>query len=178
MTHFSFSKSFLTLSLTGLSLSSAWALNIKDVPIQHVTVYPNGALIERQVPVRAGEKLITLEGLPAIFDIAALKVQSQNIDVTAVTHLDSALNKPSGRESAQLKQHIKQLEQQIAKLSAQIQAAELQNKFLGAACKWIPGGRLPDEDIEAVIDSSHLKSHQDLVVSPIKFKEYFNYEFH
>ncbi len=131
MTHFSFSKSFLTLSLTGLSLSSAWALNIKDVPIQHVTVYPNGALIERQVPVRAGEKLITLEGLPANFDIAALKVQSQNIDVTAVTHLDSALNKPSGRESAQLKQHIKQLEQQIAKLSAQIQAAELQNKFLG-----------------------------------------------
>ena len=75
MTHFSFSKSFLTLSLTGLSLSSAWALNIKDVPIQHVTVYPNGALIERQVPVRAGEKLITLEGLPANFDIAALKVQ-------------------------------------------------------------------------------------------------------
>lgn len=131
MMHFPFSKHLLAVALTGLCLQSTWALNINDVPIQHVTVYPNGALIERQIPVRAGEKLISLEGLPANFDITALKVQSQNVDVTAVTHLDSALNKPSGRESAQLLQQIKQLEQQISKLSAQIQAAELQNKFLG-----------------------------------------------
>lgn len=113
------------------SFQQTWALQLKDAPIQKVTVYPNGALIERSIAVRAGDRSIRLEGLPANFDISALKVQSESVDVGTVTHTDSALNKPMGRESAELQAQIKALEQQIAELDAQIQAAELQNKFLG-----------------------------------------------
>lgn len=113
------------------SFQQAWALQLNDAPIQKVTVYPNGALIERSIAVRAGERSLRVEGLPANFDIAALKVQSENIDIAAVTYVDSALNKPMGRESTELQAQIKTLEQSIAELDAQIQAAELQNKFLG-----------------------------------------------
>lgn len=123
----------LTALISGFLISPAWALNLQDTPIQKVTVYPNGALVERIISVKAGDQLIQLDGLPANFDMSLLKVQSENIDVTAVTNIDSAINKPSGRESAQLQQHIKQVEQQIAQLDAKIQAAELQNKFLANA---------------------------------------------
>lgn len=119
------------LSILSLQMSSVWALNLQQAPIQKVTVYPNGALVERSIPVQAGEKLIQLDGLAANFDIDALKVQSENVDVAAITNLDSALNKPSGRESGQLRQQIQQLEKQISELNAKIQAAELQNTFLG-----------------------------------------------
>lgn len=119
------------LLLGCFTLQNSWALTLKDSPIQKVTVYPNGALIERHIPVRAGERFIELTGLPANFDVTALKVQSQNIDVGAVTSLDSALNKPAGRESSELQAQIKTLQKQIAELDAKIQAAELQNKFLG-----------------------------------------------
>lgn len=121
---------YTALLFTGFSLQQSWALGLKDAPIQKVTVYPNGALVERSLLVRAGERLIQLEGLPANFDISALQVQSENIDVDAVTSVDSALNKPSGRESADLQAQIKSVAQRIAELNAKIQAAELQNKFL------------------------------------------------
>lgn len=124
---------FFFFSVISLQMSSVWALNLQQVPIQKVTVYPNGALVERSIPVQAGEKLIQLDGLAANFDIDALKVQSEDIDVAAITNLDSALNKPSGRESSQVKQQIQQLETQISELNAKIQAAQLQNTFLGNA---------------------------------------------
>ena len=123
--------SILSLCVLGCLAQQSWALGLKDSPIQHVTVYPNGALVERSIPVRAGERLIELVGLPANFDVSAIKVQGQNVDVTAVTSVDSALDKPAGRESTALKNEIKQLEADIAKVNARIQAAELQNKFLG-----------------------------------------------
>lgn len=122
---------YLTVLSLMVPFSNVWALSLHQAPISKVTVYPNGALIEREIPVQAGEKMIQLDGLPANFDMSLLKVQGENIDVGAVINLDSALNKPSGRESALLQQNIKQLEKQIAELDAKIQAAELQNKFLG-----------------------------------------------
>ena len=123
--------SFLSICIIGAFAQQSWALALKDAPIQHVTVYPNGALVERNIPVRAGERLVELEGLPANFDVSAIKVQGQNVDIGAVTSVDSALDKPAGRESSALKNEIKQLESDIAKLNAKIQAAELQNTFLG-----------------------------------------------
>ncbi|MEC8567921.1 MAG: DUF4139 domain-containing protein, partial [Pseudomonadota bacterium] len=123
--------SVLSICIIGAFAQQSWALALKDAPIQHVTVYPNGALVERNIPVRAGERLVELEGLPANFDVSAIKVQGQNVDIGAVTSVDSALDKPAGRESSALKNEIKQLESDIAKLKAKIQAAELQNTFLG-----------------------------------------------
>ena len=112
--------SILSLCVLGCLAQQSWALGLKDSPIQHVTVYPNGALVERSIPVRAGERLIELVGLPANFDVSAIKVQGQNVDVTAVTSVDSALDKPAGRESTALKNEIKQLEADIAKVNARI----------------------------------------------------------
>ena len=94
--------SVLSICIIGAFAQQSWALALKDAPIQHVTVYPNGALVERNIPVRAGERLVELEGLPANFDVSAIKVQGQNVDIGAVTSVDSALDKPAGRESCLL----------------------------------------------------------------------------
>ncbi len=110
--------------------TTVYALSLSEAPIQQVTLYPNSAKIERSIPVKAGEHLVTFDGLPANFDISQLQYQTSNIDVNAVSHQDSALNKPAGQESHQLKNEIKLLETQISAQRAIIQAAELQNKFL------------------------------------------------
>ena len=124
---------FYLLAILFAPITTTWALTIEQAPIHKVTLYPNSALIERSIKVKTGEKLVTLQGLPANFDMNLLKVIGENVDISAVTHLDSALDKPSGRESSQLLAQIQKIQQQMAELDAQIQAAELQNKFLGNA---------------------------------------------
>lgn len=114
---------------------SAFALTTTQSPIQHVKLYPNFAKIERNLQVNAGETLVTLSGLAANFDINQLQYRSNNIEITAVSHIDSAINKPSGQASSQLKQQIELIQREISEQSAIIQAAELQNKFLGNITK-------------------------------------------
>lgn len=121
---------FLLLPTLILSNSTAWALSLKEAPIQHVTLYPNAAKIERTLQVKAGDKIVSLEGLPANFDISQLQYQTQGVEVSAFTHSDSSVNKPSGKESQQLQNQIKSLEDQISSQNAIIKSAELQNKFL------------------------------------------------
>ncbi len=128
----------MKIKLALLSLSyccTCHALNTINAPIQQVTLYPTSAKIERIIPVKPGEKIVILEGLTANFDINQLQYQTVNIDVNAVSHTDSAVDKPSGLESSQIKQKIEQTEQQIAAQNAIIQAAQLQNKFLEKATK-------------------------------------------
>lgn len=123
-------SALLFIPLYSVVSTNGYALSLSEAPIQQVTLYPNSAKIERSIPVKAGEQLVSLNGLPANFDIGQLQYQTINIDVNAVSHQDSALNKPAGQESRQLKNEIKQLETQISAQNAIIQAAELQNKFL------------------------------------------------
>ncbi|ENV34487.1 DUF4139 domain-containing protein [Acinetobacter gerneri] len=110
---------------------SCFALSLADAPIQQVTLYPTAAKIERSIPVKAGERIVTLEGLAANFDANQMQFQTSNIDVNAVSHSDSAVDKPSGNESSKLKTQIEQLEKEISVQNAIIQSAELQNKYLG-----------------------------------------------
>ena len=124
-------KSIGYLILLNLPISMCFALTLADAPIQHVTLYPSTAKIERNIPVKAGENIVTLQGLAANFDIAQLQYQTENnIEINAVSHQDSALDKPSGTESRELKNQIEQIEKQISEQNSIIQAAELQNKFL------------------------------------------------
>lgn len=110
----------------------SFALKLSDAPIQHVTLYPTIAKIERNIPVKAGENIVTLQGLAANFNISQLQYQTENnIEIHAVSHQDSALDKPSGAESRELKLQIEQIGKKISEQSSIIQAAELQNKFLG-----------------------------------------------
>ena len=124
-------KTALRFGLLSLPSSYVFALGTASSPIQQVTLYPSLAKIERTIPVQAGEQLVTLSGLAANFNIDQLQYQSSNIEVNAVSHTDSALDKPAGNESAQLRSQIDQLKKAISKQNSIIQAAELQNKFLG-----------------------------------------------
>ena len=128
-------KKIVFLSIGICSISTCFALNLSDVPIQRVTLYPTTAKIERVIPVQPGEKIIQLTGLPANFDMSQLQYQTDNIDVNAVSHSDSALDKPSGHESQKIKQEIESLKTKISQQNSIIQAAELQNKFLGNITK-------------------------------------------
>lgn len=124
-------KSLLHISLCFIPSTYSFALGLVNSPIQQVTLYPTAAKIERTIPVQAGEQLVTLTGLAANFDINQLQYQSSNIEVNAVSHTDSALDKPAGNESAQLRSNIEALQKKISEQNSIIQAAELQNKFLG-----------------------------------------------
>ena len=124
-------KALLHFSLFCIPSSYCFALGLSQSPIQQVTLYPTVAKIERTIPVQAGEQLVTLTGLAANFDINQLQYQSTNIEVNAVSHTDSALDKPAGNESSQLRNKIDDIKKKISEQNSIIQAAELQNKFLG-----------------------------------------------
>ncbi len=132
----------LLLLTVGLSYSlyanTAFAAQLSDSPIQKVTLYPGTAKIERSITVQAGEQLVTLSGLSANFDISQLQYQSSNIEINAVAHTDSALDKPAGRESKTLLDQIENLKQQISQQNAIIQAAQLQNTFLSNVTEGSP----------------------------------------
>ena len=124
-------KSVIQFSILCIPSTYSFALGLNHSPIQQVTLYPTSAKIERTIPVQAGEQLVTLTGLAANFDINQLQYQSSNIEVNAVSHTDSAIDKPSGNESSQLRSQIEGVKKKISEQNSIIQAAELQNKFLG-----------------------------------------------
>ena len=124
-------KTALKFSLLCLPSTYSFALNLSNSPIQQVTLYPTLAKIERTIPVQAGEQLVSLSGLAANFNIDLLQYQSSNIEVNAVSHTDSALDKPAGNESSLLRNNIDTIKKKISEQNSIIQAAELQNKFLG-----------------------------------------------
>lgn len=99
-------KTALKFSLLCLPSTYSFALNLSSSPIQQVTLYPTLAKIERTIPVQAGEQLVSLSGLAANFNIDQLQYQSSNIEVNAVSHTDSALDKPAGNESSLLRNNI------------------------------------------------------------------------
>ena len=124
-------KSVIQLSILCIPSSYSFALGLNHSPIQQITLYPTSAKIERTIPVQTGEQLVTLTGLAANFDINQLQYQSSNIEVNAVSHIDSAIDKPAGNESSLLRTQIENLKKKISEQNSIIQAAELQNKFLG-----------------------------------------------
>lgn len=120
-----------TFGLIALSSQGAFALGIESAPIKTVTLYPNAALVERTVSVSAGQRVVTLDNLPANFDIAQLQVNASNqIQVGNVTSKDNASDKPSSPAAIQLTDQIQRLQDQISLLDIERQAAELQNRYL------------------------------------------------
>lgn len=121
----------IALSLGFCSIQFSFAVGIEAAPIKTVTLYPNGALIERTIAVAAGQRLITLEHLPANFDIAQLQINASNqIQVGNVTSKDNTSDKPSSPAAIQLTDKIQAIQDQISLLDTESQAAELQNRYL------------------------------------------------
>lgn len=122
-------KLLLSVGILSSVVSYSYAMTTVNAPIQNITLYPNAANVERIIPVQAGESVVTLTGLAANFDINQLQYKSRNIEVYAVSHTDSALDKPSGHESQKLRNEIEQVQREISAKSSIIQAAKLQNTF-------------------------------------------------
>lgn len=122
----------LTALALGLSvIQHCFAVGIESAPIKAVTLYPNGALIERTVTVQAGQRVVTIDHLPANFDIAQLQINASNqIQIGNVTSKDNASDKPSSPAAIQLTDKIQSVQDQISLLDIESQAAELQNRYL------------------------------------------------
>jgi uncharacterized protein (TIGR02231 family) len=126
----------LKYQLTALALGlcviqHSFAVSIDSAPIKTVTLYPNSALVERNVSVSAGQRVVSLENLPANFDIAQLQVTASNqIQVGNITSKDNATDKPTSPAAIQLSDKIQHLQDQISLLDIESQAAELQNRYL------------------------------------------------
>lgn len=116
---------------TLFSMHSAFALSIESAPIKTVTLYPNAALVERTVTVSAGQRVVSIENLPANFDVAQLQVNaSKQIQVGNVTSKDNTSDKPTSAVAIQLTDKIQAIQDQISLLDTESQAAELQNRYL------------------------------------------------
>lgn len=99
--------------------------------IEQVLVYPGGATVERRVPVKAGQALLRLACLPARFDADSLQVTPEagvalgEISVQTVERAAApeCANSP-------LDARIRELEDQIAAVSAEAGAHELALGYL------------------------------------------------
>lgn len=124
--------------LSGSIINLSVAAGLESAPIKRITLYPNSALIERNITVTAGQREVILEGMPANFDIAALQVSSNGIQIGNITNQDSASTKPMGQTAIALQQKIQQLEDQISMLNVELQAAELQTRYLDRLTSPVP----------------------------------------
>ncbi len=99
--------------------------------IEQVLVYPGGATVERRVKVRAGQALLQLACLPARFDPNSLQVLPEagvSIGEISVQTVDRAAV-PECAQSP-LDARIRELEDQIAAVSAEAGAHELALGYL------------------------------------------------
>ncbi|MFT0213973.1 mucoidy inhibitor MuiA family protein [Pseudomonas sp. F1_0610] len=118
-------------TLIGLSLLAAaapsFAISIKDAPINQVTIYPNGAVVERTLLVKQGQTQVTLDDLPHTIDISRISLSANNnIQIGSIT--TESHNKEETKHPLQLE--IKKLKAQIAEINIEVQAAQLQLEFL------------------------------------------------
>lgn len=68
-----------------------------------MTLYPDGAVVERTVRVKAGQSRIEIPGLPANFSMQALQIDSDaNLRLGDTTALDSSRHAPLTAEEARL----------------------------------------------------------------------------
>lgn len=140
--------------LCGVQTTFCFALNLSDAPIQHVTLYPTLAKIERSIPVKSGERIVQLNGLAAHFDVSKLQYQTSNIDVNAVSHNDNSVERPLSKASSEITNEIKKIEDQLTLEKAKKSASELQTSFLEKLNKG-SSTKIRKEAIEAYIEMSN-----------------------
>lgn len=118
-------------TLIGLSLLAAtapsFAVSIKDTPINQVTIYPNGAVVERTLLVKQGQTQVTLDDLPHNIDISRVSLRANN-DIQLGSITTESNNKDKTDHPLQIE--IKKLNAQIAEINIEVQAVQLQLEFL------------------------------------------------
>lgn len=100
-------------------------------PITRVVLYPDSAVVERSVRVKAGESRIEIPGLPANFSMQALQIDSDgSLRIGDTTALDSSRHAPLTAEEARLDAEVKRLKARIDAIEVDRKAAELELKYL------------------------------------------------
>lgn len=104
-----------------------------EAPVSRVVLYPGSALVERSAPVRAGDRLLQIAGLPANFDADSVQIEADaGIEIGELVWRDSARSAPLNAEEARLEKVVRQLSERVAQLDGERQAAERTLKYLDA----------------------------------------------
>lgn len=113
----------------GESLQAQSAAQV--APITRVVLYPDSAVVERSVRVKAGDTRIEIPGLPANFNVQALQIDSDgSVRIGETTALDSSRHAPLTAEEARLDAEVKRLKSRIDAIEIDKKAAELELKYL------------------------------------------------
>lgn len=125
----------LTILLIGTTL---YADNKHEAPIKHVTVFTNGAQVERSLTLNltAGEQVITFTGLSPYTDVKSLQMRAHGkLTVIGVNyrkaHPDSV---KQVRQLKEAQQKVKAAEDQVHQLQAQREVTESQLEMVKTNC--------------------------------------------
>lgn len=120
-------ESVLIVLILGMAAGAA----AQTSRIEQVLVYPGGATVERRVPIKAGQALLRLACLPARFDANSLQVLPESgISIGEISV--QTVERAAAPECANspLDARIRELEDQIAAVSAEAGAHELALGYL------------------------------------------------
>jgi uncharacterized protein (TIGR02231 family) len=146
----------LAIGALGIAAATATAADLPaDAHIDHVTVYPQGAVVTRvaQVAVPAGSQRLIFRGLPANVDAKTLQVALGNGEVQLGDIEVVAINEPNlvSQPERELQRRIEEAGDQETVLKDELASAQNQLKLLDSLAS-NPAGS-PNK---AVIDASNL----------------------
>ena len=126
---------FMTILLMG---TGVYAVDKHEAPIKHVTVFVNGAQVERSqsLNLTAGQQVITFTGLSPYTDVKSLQMRARGkLTVIGVNyrkaHPDSIKQVKQYKEA---QQKVKAVEDQIHQLQAQKEVVESQLEMVKTNC--------------------------------------------
>ncbi|HEX5393146.1 MAG TPA: DUF4139 domain-containing protein [Rhodocyclaceae bacterium] len=116
--------------LLGASLCGYSAIG--QVPVTDVILFPGGATVVRTAQVTQGMSRLTIEGVPARFDVQTLRVEaSAGIRIGEVVTANVAKSEAANPAEAELEKKIAGLKDQLALLDVDTKAAQLVVDYLG-----------------------------------------------
>jgi uncharacterized protein (TIGR02231 family) len=134
----------LALSTSTGTPLRAYANITSELPIAHVTVYPQSAVVTRRdsIVLPAGEHRLTLTGLPNPIDAARLRVsvESPGVRVGALEVRQVVTADYVSEPERALRAQLQQLHDRKASVSDEIQTAEVQLKLLESLASTPTGG--------------------------------------
>lgn len=122
------SKTLLSLFLL---LAAGCAFAEEASRISRVTLYPGAATVERIARVAAGARSLEIDGLPAGFDVATIRLEADaGIRLGEFTVRDVAATEAPNPRQAALEGKIEAIDDQLARLDIERQSAELVTAYL------------------------------------------------
>lgn len=128
----------LAAALPGLAAADNASLNVSGsrAPITEVTLYPGIAAVQREARIDAQTRQLSFECLPASVDTQSLQISGdEGVRVGEIKTLMQARQMASKDCTSPLDQQIRTLEDQLANIDAEENAAKLVGEFLQGVSK-------------------------------------------